>query len=722
MSFDQVFNEAAQRFNIDPDLLKAQAHVESNGNPAAVSPAGAIGLMQFMPTTAKSMGFDPTDPVQSIHGAAALMRENLDRYKGDLESAVAAYHGGTDQANWGHKTQAYVAKVASTFGGLKQNAGMSQSDPSVSTGDPVADALAARASAKPVTSKSSPGQAPAAPAAVSNDPVSAALAQRSQQTQADSAKVQQLAQPTYDPTDGMTPWEKRIAGAGKAAADLGTGIQQVGAQVGNWISPKLVSDKTVSDIQQTVDENKHLDQSLMNTTDGTLGYIGGNVATTLLPLGMVARGAQALKLTRGAALANALVNPTTYRAAAGAGAAMASLQPVASDESRLTNTALGALGGVVGQGTVNGIGRLATPVKNVLSPVAQKAVDTLKQAGVPLDLAQVTGSPVWNRVRSALSDNVFTSGGQEAQRAGQQEAFNSAVLGTTGTTANAATSDVMGATRDRLNGVIGDVLSRNNVTLQPQTASALSHVQSTALENDKAPVAKVINRFLDSVDPQTGQVSGQVAYNIKKDLDTMASSQDSTLAKFARDARSAVMDGINSSLSGADQKAFSSARGQMANMFKIEGAIDKQGTGNINPQRLANVLGQKSNRAASVYGNGPQQLVDLAQSGSQLLGDKLPNSGTAARMFMQVIPGLVTGAGTYAATGDPLESAKYAGGVIAAPKIAQALLNNPKAVKALSGEYMPSVVKTATDAITKNKMLAAALMRTPAAALPAPEQ
>ena len=112
-NYDDLFAQAEKRYNVDAALLKAVAYVESRGNANAVSPQGAQGLMQLMPSTAKSLGVaNPFDPAQNINGAAKLLRENLDATKGDVTSALMMYHGGTDRSQWGSKTQAYPDLVS----------------------------------------------------------------------------------------------------------------------------------------------------------------------------------------------------------------------------------------------------------------------------------------------------------------------------------------------------------------------------------------------------------------------------------------------------------------------------------------------------------------------------------------------------------------------------------------------------------------------------------
>lgn len=86
--------------HLNPDCFVRQINQESGFNPAAVSPAGAIGIAQFMPSTAASLGINPHDPVQSLHGAAHLMASYVAYYDGSYAAALAAYNAGSGAVNY----------------------------------------------------------------------------------------------------------------------------------------------------------------------------------------------------------------------------------------------------------------------------------------------------------------------------------------------------------------------------------------------------------------------------------------------------------------------------------------------------------------------------------------------------------------------------------------------------------------------------------------------
>jgi peptidoglycan DL-endopeptidase CwlO len=122
--YADLFTQAAAKHGVPAKLLAAVAKVESGYNPRAVSPAGAQGLMQLMPSTARGLGVnDPLDPKQAIDGAARLLKSNLREFK-SLDLALAAYNagGGAVKKYDGippfAETQAYVPKVKAALAAL----------------------------------------------------------------------------------------------------------------------------------------------------------------------------------------------------------------------------------------------------------------------------------------------------------------------------------------------------------------------------------------------------------------------------------------------------------------------------------------------------------------------------------------------------------------------------------------------------------------------------
>jgi hypothetical protein len=90
-----LINQAAANYGVDPGLVMAIAQRESNLNPNAVSSAGAQGVMQLEPATARAMGVtNPFDPAQNIAGGVRYLAQLISRFSGDLVKAVAAYDWG----------------------------------------------------------------------------------------------------------------------------------------------------------------------------------------------------------------------------------------------------------------------------------------------------------------------------------------------------------------------------------------------------------------------------------------------------------------------------------------------------------------------------------------------------------------------------------------------------------------------------------------------------
>jgi hypothetical protein len=121
---DAIIDDAAQRHNVDPNLVRSIIKVESNYNPRAVSRKGAIGLMQLMPATARQLRVsNPFDPAQNVDGGVRHFKGLLEDFNGDVQMSLAAYNAGEGavRRNGGvpnyRETRNYVKRISQLYTG-----------------------------------------------------------------------------------------------------------------------------------------------------------------------------------------------------------------------------------------------------------------------------------------------------------------------------------------------------------------------------------------------------------------------------------------------------------------------------------------------------------------------------------------------------------------------------------------------------------------------------
>ena len=116
-----LVRDAAIRSGLPPTLVESVARVESALRPEAVSPKGALGVMQLMPSTARELEADPHDTAQNIDAGARLLRGLLIKYDGDVVKALSAYNAGSGAVDHYRgmppyaETQDYVDKVIRAY-------------------------------------------------------------------------------------------------------------------------------------------------------------------------------------------------------------------------------------------------------------------------------------------------------------------------------------------------------------------------------------------------------------------------------------------------------------------------------------------------------------------------------------------------------------------------------------------------------------------------------
>ncbi|GAB5045914.1 lytic transglycosylase domain-containing protein [Thermodesulfovibrio sp. TK110] len=121
---EKIVEEKSGFYGIDPKLIKEMIREESGWNPNAVSPKGAMGVMQLMPGTAILMGVkNPFDPVQNIDGGIRYMKYLLEKFNGNFQLALAAYNAGPGLVETLGRipniseTQNYVRKISLRYSG-----------------------------------------------------------------------------------------------------------------------------------------------------------------------------------------------------------------------------------------------------------------------------------------------------------------------------------------------------------------------------------------------------------------------------------------------------------------------------------------------------------------------------------------------------------------------------------------------------------------------------
>ena len=640
---NNLYASLEQRYGLPEGALSAVEYVESGGNPNAVSPKGAKGTFQFMPETADAYNVDVSDPISSAHGAAKYLSD-LQKQYGSFKAALAHYNGGTKAGKAvsmgdeppADETKGYLKKVSSKLAPIDPTQVQTDgSSVTVSGYEPINPAEVQVAGSinpadveknRPLNEKGEP---------MSNTELFAKGLKASGQTT--MTGIGQVLDPLAQ------YFEEKFPEFSKAASE------KLGLP-----SAKEVAGKRQEEILAQREANKEI----LGTGAGLTGNVTGELAQSLLlPGGTIAKTAMT-------------------------GAVMGAIQPTLEDENRAFNTLAGGTTGALGQAGVNAIGRIAQPIVKQLTPVGEKAVQILKDAGVPLDAAQATGSKVLERAKAFLYDNPITAGAQASFANAQKSAYNKAIAKTFGEDAEHITPEVITAAKDRIGNVYDDVATRVNIGIDKQFKNALNELNDDAMHTLKDSEHQIIQKNIDDILSKAEQNSGYLDAaqykNLKKRLDRLSGSKDVDVAGYARDLRDLLNKGLSDSAefygNKADVALLKQANKEWGNMRKVEDVADFS-TGEISPSKLYNSLKTKGKRY-SFYAEDPQ-LANLAAAGKNVLPEKLPNSGTTARILNAAALPAALGVGEALREGDIYGAGKGIAVGVVAPKLIQKALNNP---------------------------------------------
>jgi hypothetical protein len=348
----------------------------------------------------------------------------------------------------------------------------------------------------------------------------------------------------------------------------------------------------------------------------------------------------------------------------------------------------GAIGAGVGaavHGLAGAVNRMANPIRNQLAPEALRIRDVARAEGIPMSVAQETGSPWLKNVEASLAQLPGSAGMEANAQRLQNEAFSRAAMRRAGEDVNNATPATLNASADRSGGVIGRIANANDLDASPP-----EFLDDLVRHSDAArryAASDVERQTLSRIDDILGKVEagdtipGPAYRELRSEIGaTLRTTQDGDLRRHLRGVMDTLDDRFNAGLSPEDAAAFAEARRHYANLHVVGDAMSGAGAGvargQVSPLALRGAL-NKSTGGGYAWGEG--DLNDLSRVGQDVLRNP-PDSGTAGRTEAnKVLTGslAVGGAGAGFGIGGPVGAAVGAVTPFVLPSIAQRFLQSP---------------------------------------------
>jgi hypothetical protein len=683
--YSTIIQAAAQKYNVDPALIRGVIGTESTNNPNAVSNKGATGLMQIMPSNYKSLGItDPKDPTQNIMGGTQLLSQLLDSSP-DVTTALRRYQGGEDRSQWGPVNAAYPQKVLAAGGIGAQQAG---STSSTLPGIPTAQAGAPQ-SDDAIFAHFSVGAAPTAQQGPqSDDAIFAALNKSAAQQPA----PQGLQTPEIVPISAQeaadaraqqaAPSQAQPGGLASFGAGLGRGVQEtaLGAQqllghglqylstigadkmtpqgqslmaaignAGNWLNSNAAQGMA-SGAQQVAPY-----QAAHPIATGA-GNIAGSIAATA-PLGALAPVSKTL--------------PGMAAIGAGMGGVTAALSPVDADSQDFALEKLKQIG--VGAATGGAMSPLAGLAGRVISPSVSPDIRLLIDKGVTPTPGQILGG-AWARAEDKLTSvpllgDMIKNAQQRALSQFNQAAYNEALAPIGQKFSGTVGQDGIEQVGKQIGAVYDNVLPQMQLRVDPQfqaDVTQLGQMANKLPDAQQATFMKVLKtQIFDKLGPQAN-MDGQTLKGVQSELAKTASGYLGDPSFDNRQlgaAVSALRDAVDSNLARVNPSnltdQLASANEAWANFVRLRSAAASTGAANNGGMFTAAQL-QSAVRAndksvgKGAFATGNALMQDLSGAGQRVLGSKYPDSGTVGRGLMSLLaPGSVA-AGLATAPGSTL--------------------------------------------------------------------
>jgi hypothetical protein len=657
---DDYASRMAKQYGVDPSIVLAIKNAGERSGSSATSSANAKGVMQTIPSTQKALGItDPTDPVQSIAGGAKYLSQIATKIgSSDPGMLAAAYHAGpnsrTVKGNFDGSpiTAAYVARVRDHVASLMPKA-------------------------------KTPPTAPAEPQLPDGLTIDDLTPEDKSQYMAAMRKSDPG---MYDPTSGNSFGQNALIGAGKFFSDTSSGLRQISANALNPVSQALNGKDLIPQDYAGEQERKVLDDALMHTWGGNIGYGGAAAASLALPGGVASKFA-----TKGAApVANLLSNPAARAAAmrylpiAATTAGLSTLTPTTAPGERGTNAAVSAaLGPVFDKG--------GEMLGNAVRPAAQWVGDHVSLGPLLRKSFNATATPESKNVvaKAIMNDvpvypqqldkpGVELPGDMAANQLSKLTRAMNSTMGQESGDIPGAIGAARQALGDTYDSILGNKTIRLNVPSGPMPPNGLPAPAGTQLPSNfvqglndiknqylKAkPMSAPDSELLHTIDMATahanngGTLSGKQFQNYLRDYAAgsnrarqssivngqMTGAPDHEAAQAYSQLSDLLENQATTAIPEWQQNLFRATNAKWRNMKTLESLAPTDINADFNPASIA----RKLNRQNGVAPSGNTTLQDLARFGDSYMGF---DANTSKRGLWQQGKHLVKTASPFIATG-----------------------------------------------------------------------